>query len=580
MQTSILDADVNSPELQIQYGYLGNPRIKRAGVQMRFTQEQVLEYARCANDPIYFINKYYYTSTIDEGVKLIKLRPYQEQLVRMIHENRYVLSCMGRQLGKSTTVKAYILWYSLFNADKTSAILANKQAVAHEQLLGIQMAIQKLPFFIQQGCIALNAGSIVFENGSRIFASPTSSTSISGFTISLLWIDEFAKIPRCEQFYTSTYPTISSGQTSKVVITSSPYGLNLFYKLWTEAVRGENGFKTLKVDWTHGPNRGEKWKKETIANTSETQFRQEHELVFLGSTRILVDPNAIERASFMTPIKESDNLKIYELPIKQAEYMLVSDVGEGVELDYSTCQIIRISQTTEEINQKNSVSYPIVASYRNNKIAPIEFASPIFELANRYNKAWVLIELNQGGAETANTLKNDLEYENIVMGDTRIGMGRGGQQLGRGKNPGIKTTKQVKRVGCSTFRDLFESGKLIINDYETLGELSTFSEKKGSFQAEVGHHDDMILPLIIFAYATTTSWFKDLFNLDVRKLLYEQKEKQNHEALNLIAGFRDDGEIISLSPHNAPIQLQPLDLLNPVQESDNTDMSWMFQKRR
>ena len=260
--------------------------------------------------------------------------------------------------------------------------------------------------------------------------------------------------------------------------------------------------------------------------------------------------------------------------------MLISDVGYGLQLDYSTFQIVRISQTMDEINQKSPLSYPVVATYRSNTIAPIEFASPIFELATKYNKAWVAIELNSGGEECANTLKNEFEYENIVMGDTRIGMGRGGQQLGKGRNPGVKTTKQVKRIGCNTFRELFETGRLIINDFETIQELSTFSEKKGSFAAEAGQHDDLIMPLIIFAWITTTQWFKDISNSDIRKILYEQKEKQNHEALNLIAGFRDDGEIISLSPHNAPIQLQPLDLLNPVQESDNTDMSWMFQKRR
>ena len=220
-------------------GYLGNANLKAAGIELEFTKEQVSEYVKCAKNPDYFIREYVKVVSLDKGLVPFDLYSYQEDLVNTIHGNRFIIAKLPRQSGKSTTIVSYILHYVLFNQNMNVAILANKQATAREILSRLKMAYEYLPLWLQQGIIEWNKGSIELENGSKIIASSTSASAIRGGSFNLIFLDEFAHVPNniAEEFFSSVYPTITSGQTTKVLMVSTPNGLNLFYYFWKNANR-------------------------------------------------------------------------------------------------------------------------------------------------------------------------------------------------------------------------------------------------------------------------------------------------------------------------------------------------------
>ena len=514
--------------------YLGNPLLKKANVQVEWTQEQILEYKKCMDDPLYFCKTYIKIVSLDEGLVPFDVYPFQKEMLGTIHNNRFTICKLPRQSGKTTTIISYILHYVLFNEQMRVAILANKAATARDILSRLQLAYENLPKWMQQGVMSWNKGSLDLENGSRIVASSTSSSAVRGGSYNMIFLDEFAFVPHnvAEDFFSSVYPTISSGKSTKVVIVSTPNGMNLFYKLWSDAESGKNTYQPIEVHWSEIPGRDEKWKVETIANTSQEQFNREFECEFLGSINTLIHPTKIKSMVFDDPIQRNAGLELYKKPEKEGLYTIVCDVARGTEQDYSAFLVFDVSQ----------LPYRIVAKYRNNQIKPLLFPNVIHDVAKAYNNAYVMIEVNDIGEQVATAMQYDLEYDNLIMASMR---GRAGQILGSGFSGGkvqlgVRTTKAVKMLGCSNLKQLIETDKLIVNDYDLITEFSTFVKHGQSYQAEDGHTDDLAMCCVLFGWMTNQTYFKELTNVDIRERMFLEQQDQLEQDMAPF-GFVDDG---------------------------------------
>ena len=513
--------------------YLGNPNLKNVGQKINWTEDNLTEYMLCKDDSEHFIRNFVKIIHVDRGLVSFEMYDYQKDMVHTFNDNRFVICKMPRQTGKSTTIIAFLLHYVLFNENVNVAILANKGAVARELLSRLQLAYEHLPKWLQQGVVIWNKGNIELENGSKILASATSGSAVRGSSFNIIFLDEFAHVPSniAEQFFTSVYPTISSGESTKVLIVSTPLGMNMFYKMWADAQEKRNNYVPVEVHWSQVPGRDEKWKQETIKNTSEVQFTQEFECEFIGSTHTLINAAKLRMMVFKTPIFSKNGLDVYEEPIENALYCMVIDTAQGKDQDYSAISIFDISQ----------IPYRQVAKYRSNKISPMLYPDIIFHIGKKYNMSWILLEVNDVGSQVAETLHYDLEYENIIVSSMK---GRAGQQIGGGfaKNIqlGIRTSKQLKRIGCSALKEMIESDKLIISDFDTISELTTFAVKNNSYEAEEGSNDDLAMTLVIFSWLVQQRYFKDLTDLDIRKKLADEQMKALEEDL-LPFGIIDDG---------------------------------------
>ena len=514
--------------------YLGNPNLKRSNVNIEFTEENVAEYIKCAKDPVYFIRNYVQIVNVDRGLIPFNMYDFQQDMVEKFDTNRFVICKLPRQSGKSTTVTAYMLWLVLFNDNQNIAILANKGALARDLLGKIQLAYEHLPKWLQQGIQVWNKGNIELENGSKIVAAATSSSAIRGGSYNLIFLDEFAFVGNnmADEFFSSVYPTISSGTTSKVFIVSTPNGMNHFYKMWTDSEEQRNNYIPIEVNWNEVPGRDSKWRAETIQNTSEEQFRQEFECQFLGSTNTLINPVKLRNLSFHDPIEVWNDVEIYHKQEIGREYVISVDTSRGLGLDYSAFIVFDISE----------VPYKVVAKYRNKEISPLLYPSVVYTIGMRYNEAFVMVELNDIGQQVADILHSDLEYENLFITSVR---GRGGQRIGGGftKNIqlGVKTSKTVKSIGCSNLKDLIENDKLIVEDYDTIVELSSFISRKNSYEAEDGTHDDLVMCCVLFAWLVRQEYFKDLTDTDIRTKIYGEKMKMLEDE-SLAFMVMDDGQ--------------------------------------
>jgi hypothetical protein len=514
---------MNDQRLQGQapISYLGNANIKRDGVEQEWTQEQINEYARCLKDPKYFARNYIKIVSLDDGLVDFDLYPYQERMFDHFNGNRFSIVLACRQSGKSVTSVVYLLWYAIFHPEKTIAILANKGATAKEMLARVTLALENLPFFLQPGCKALNKTSIEFSNNSRIVAASTSSSSIRGMSVNLLFLDEFAFVQNDADFYTSTYPVISSGRDTKIVITSTANGIgNVFHKLWEGAVQGTNNFVPFRIDWWDVPGRDEKWKQETIANTSEIQFKQEYGNDFLGSGNTLISGDKLLKLKAEEPIYEQDGVKVYERPNSDSHYMMFVDVAKGRGQDYSTFNIIDVS--TKPFRQ--------VAVFRDNMISPLLFPDVIYKYARTYNDAYILIESNDSGQVVCNGLYYELEYENVYV-----------ESAIKSNAIGVTMTRKIKRIGTSTMKDLIEQDQLTVRDTNTILELSTFVARGSSYEASNGNHDDLVMNLVLFGWFTTTPLFVDYTDVDVKRLMYEEQMKLIEDDM-VPFGVIDDGQ--------------------------------------
>ena len=513
--------------------YNGNSLLKPIGFEMQYTSEQVREILKCKEDPIYFIENYCYIVSLDKGLILFKLYDCQREKVEVIMNNRKVILMEGRQQGKTITSAACILHYTIFNSNKTVAILANKSTAAREVLSRYQIMYENLPLWMQQGIKTWNKGDVELENGSKVFTSATSTSGIRGKSVNWLYIDEAAIIPNnvAEEFFTSTYPTIMAGETTKVLLTSTPLGYNHFWKYWNDAQEGRNGFVALQIPYWKIPGRDEKWAEEQKSVLGELKFNQEVLCTFLGSSNTLISPDTIARMSPIPFMHEKDGLDILEYPVPGHIYFTTVDTSRGIGGDYSAFTVI---DTTE-------YPYKIVAKYRNNKISPLLYPTVIHKVSKEYNSAYVLVEINDIGQQVADIIHNDLEYENMIWVGSDARYGQVLSSSGRSSILGVRTTKQVKRIGCATLKSLVEENKLLVFDRDIISEFSTFIEHNGVFQADEGYNDDLTMKLVLFAWATNDPMFKDLMNANNRQALYSSQMKNIEDELTPF-GFIDNGQ--------------------------------------
>jgi hypothetical protein len=526
--------------------FSGNPNLKKIGINISFTEEQILEYQKCSKDPVYFIDNYCYIITLDHGIQPFKLYDCQKEKIKVIHENRKVILMEGRQQGKTQSSVAYILWYTLFQEAKNVAILANKETAAREAMSRYQMMYENLPIWMQQGVKVWNKGDIELENGSKVFTSATTASGIRGKSVNMLYIDEAAIIPNniAEAFFTSVYPVISAGTTTKILITSTPLGYNHFWKFWNDAENKRNDFIPLQIPYWRIPGRDEKWADEQKRLLGELKYNQEVLCTFLGSALTLIRGDIIGQLSYDDPILSESGLDIYQYPIKgerNAEniitskphvYVIVADTAKGVGGDYSAFTIIDVTE----------VPYKMVAKYRNNSIPPMLYPSVIHKLAKQYNEAYILTEVNSS-EQVAHILYSEYEYENIlfVHRDTK-GQRITGGFAGAGKTQlGVNTDKRVKRIGCFNFKSLIEEKKLLIPDADVISEISTFIEVRGSYAADEGYHDDLVMCLVLFSWLVTNPYFKEITDVNLREAIYQKKIQQIEEEM-LPLGFINDGQ--------------------------------------
>ena len=514
--------------------YLGNPNLKRANIAQNFTDEQVEEFIKCSQDPVYFITHYIKIISLDKGLVPFDLYDFQEDMVERFHAHRFNIAKLPRQSGKSTVVTAYLLWYTLFNDNVNVAILANKAATAREMLQRLQLSYENLPNWMQQGVVNWNRGSLELENGSKIMAASTSASAVRGMSFNIIFLDEFAFIPThiADEFFSSVYPTISSGKSTKVIIISTPKGMNMFYKLWHDAEKGKNEYTTTEVHWSQVPGRDAAWKEQTIKNTSEEQFNQEFECEFLGSVNTLITSSKLKILPYDDPLTSSAGLDIFEEPIEGHDYVCTVDVARGITKDYSAFTII---DTTD-------IPYKLVAKYRNNKIKPLLFPNIIHQVCTQYNHAYTLIEVNDIGGQVADIMQFDLEYDNLLMCSMR---GRAGQVVGQGFSGskvqlGVKMSTTVKKTGCANMKQLIEDDKLVFTDFDIITELTTFIQKGQAWEAEEGCNDDLAMCLVIFSWLATSDYLRELHDSDVRARMY-QEQKDAIEADMAPFGFVSDG---------------------------------------
>ena len=502
-----------------EFGYLGNPQVKRDGVETQFSKEEVLEYAKCMNNPAYFARTYVKVISLDTGLVPFDLYPYQEEMFHHFNDNRFSIVLACRQSGKSISSVVYLLWYACFHPEKNIAILANKGATAREMLSRVTLALENLPFFLQPGCKALNKGSIEFSNNSKIMAAATSGSSIRGLSINLLFLDEFAFVENDSQFYTSTYPVVSSGKDTKVIITSTANGIgNVYHKIWEGASQSTNEYKPFRVDWWDVPGRDDEWKRQTISNTSALQFEQEFGNTFHGRGNTLIDANHLLAQQSVEPIEYKENIWVYDSPKENHDYIMTVDVAKGRGQDYSTFNVIDVSERP----------FQQVCCFRDNNISPLLLPDLIYKYGNYYNEAYVIVESNDQGGVVCNGLYYDLEYENMFV-ESSI----------KANALGATMTKRVKRIGCSTIKDLIEQRKLIIKDANTIVEMSTFVSRGTSYQATGSNHDDLMMNLVMFAWFVTTDIFEGISDINMKDMLYKERLKAIQDDM-LPFGFTPD----------------------------------------
>jgi hypothetical protein len=513
---------------------MGNPNLKKVGTEIQFTQEQVREYLKCKDDPVYFARNYIKIISLDEGIVPFKMWDFQEELIESFHENRFNIAKLPRQTGKSTTCVSYLLHYILFNDNVNVGILANKLSTARDLLGRLQLAYEQLPMWLQQGIVVYNKGSMELENGSKILAASTSASAVRGMSFNIIFLDEFAFIPNhiAEQFFSSVYPTITSGTSTKVIIISTPNGMNHFYKLWVDAQKGRNGYAWTEVHWSKVPGRDAKWKETTIANTSERQFTQEFECEFLGSVDTLITAAKLRTLTYDDPLTTNGSLDVYENPIPNHDYIICVDVSRGLAQDYSAFVVIDITHAP----------WRLVAKYRDKDVRPMILPNIIYNVATNYNNAYVLTEVNDIGEAVAGSLYYDVEYENVLMCAMK---GRAGQQVGQGFSGnkvqmGVKMSATVKAQGCSNLKTLIEDDKLLVKDYNIVSELTTFIQNKKSFEADEGYNDDLVMCLVIFSWLAQQQYFKEMTDQDIRRRIYEERKNEIEQDMAPF-GFIDDG---------------------------------------
>ena len=512
--------------------YLGNPNLKKANTAIEFTEEQIQEYIKCKNDPVYFIENYVKIITLDSGLQPFKLYDCQKKKVDCIMNNRRVVLMEGRQQGKTVTSAACILHYTIFEEDKTVAIMANKSAAAREVLNRYQIMYENLPIWMQQGVKTWNKGDVELENNSKVLTAATTAAAIRGKSVNWLYIDEAAIIPNnvADEFFTSVYPTISAGETTKILLTSTPLGYNHFWKFWNESLEGVNGFENMFIPYYEIPGRDDKWLEEQKQLLGDVKFNQEVMCEFLGSTNTLINAQTIQRLSTKDPEFTNNGLDIYESPQENHYYAITVDTSRGIGGDYSAFVVVDITE----------MPYKVVAKYRDNKIAPMLYPDIIGKVGKDYNNAFILVEVNDIGQQVVEILHQEIEYENILSTVNEQQKQYVSPGFGKSTKHGVTTSKQVKRQGCFAFKSLLEEQKMLVFDEHIIHEISTFTEKGNTYQADEGYHDDLVMCLVLFGWLSSQQFFKDMTDINTREGLY--KQQMGDIETNLTPFIRLDGQ--------------------------------------
>jgi hypothetical protein len=491
--------------------FAGNKNLRAAGSIHNYTHEELLELAKCKNNPIYFINNYCKVAKGGVGLVNLKLFDYQYPMLESFIEHDKSIVVAPRQCGKSTTFAAYALWCILFKQSYTVAILANKLSVAKEILDRVQNMFLNVPRFLQQGVLSFSKTSMELENKSKIFVSTTSASGIRGFAIDLVFLDEFAHIQDhiANDFFTSTYPTISA-TGGKLIIVSTPKGMNHFHKMWKEAISARSGFNPVFVNYRDIPLYNKKWAEATKKDIGAVRFAQEYECDFLGSVNTLISPTTIQNMTHDNPITTDNNgISIYEEPIAGQSYLITCDTSEGVGGDNTAFLVFDVTD------------YPItvVAKFASNIISPFLLPRVLYEVGAKYNYASILVESNNLGKQVVNDLYMELEYPNLI-----------GESF-HSPTYGVRTTKSTKAIGCATFKDLCETQRLLVIDHDIIEEISNFVKHKTSYAASEGHKDDLVMCCVLMSWFASTEQWDTIRNSTFRKEIYEARQKQMEEML-------------------------------------------------
>lgn len=480
----------------------GNSAIRKPGCDIEYTEDMIRSIVKIKKDPLEFF-RHLKIITLDNGVTDFNPYEYQVRLIKNIHTNRFTVALMPRQSGKSQVLAAYALFYALTNRHKRVAVLANKMATAREVFGRIQDLYEMLPEWLQIGVVEWNKTSFKLENGSSVFCAPTTLSSIRGKTINLLILDEFAFVRHAEEFFTSSYPVISSGSETKIVIISTPNGRNLFKQIYEGAVNKTNKFTPFMARWDEHPARRDKFKEETIANIGQEAWDQEYSLNFIGSGGTLISGQTLEVLGWSKPIAiDNQFTRIYKKPEADHMYIVAADVAEGVGLDSSTAIVIDLTRFL------SNRLIEVVAVYENNRIPPEEFASVLASIGNRYNEAFIVNENNSIGRSVGIDLLNTEEYENTIRSKSDKGAFK---LFGKGSIPGIRTSSTIKRLGCSALKRFIERDILVVNDKNIIDQLNVFSKSDdGKYAAQPGYHDDLITPLWLTCFLLVNAQFNSV----------------------------------------------------------------------
>jgi len=470
--------------------------IVRPGREIQFTPDMVKELSRCANDIVYFCEKYVTIIHPIKGEMIIKLYPFQKEMIKAMAENRFSIFCCGRQLGKSTCACIYLLWYALFNPTKTVAILANKQSTAASLIGDIKKAYAMLPAWMKPGVIKYDQLEIGFENDSRIFARATSADALRGESVSLMLADEFAFVPQeiAEDFWVSNFPTLSTG--GSVVVVSTPNGTaGKFYQLWTNAVTNKDSkWKHMKVSWESHPDRDAAWKEAQLQALGKIKFAQEHSVSFTGSAYTLIDGDTLSKLKSLDPVfYPEEGYYMWVKPVQNKIYMVTCDVAKGSNNDFHVASVWDVTQwhVNGRIEQ--------VAIYRRNDVSIFDFKDKIKQICLQYNHAMAVIENNNLGSVVVQNLYFEDGYDNVWY------------DVDKG-DYGINANAKTKPLALSYFKEDVESGKMLIRSQDMLSELSYFEEvRTGIFQARQGRgfFDDTVVSGYWTSFALRSRFWED-----------------------------------------------------------------------
>ena len=518
--TKKIDEQIDRIELGLPADYSpffeGKINTKAPNLVFEYRKEELEELAKCAADVTYFGNKYCFSMT-DEGIRKITLRTYQEDMLSAFQDNRFVVMLASRQIGKTVTSSIFIAWYLCFHSDRNIMVVANKLATTSEIVDKIKTVLNNLPFYMKPGITAGGVTGMRFDNGCRLFSQATTKTAAIGFTIHLLFADEFAHIHSnfLLPFYRSIYPTLSSSQISRIIICSTPNGMNLFYDIYQGAVEQRNNYFPIRVDWWQVPGRDEEWRKREVANLgSEELFNQEYGNQFLASSRLLFDSHTLmlmKRTSQEFICKETDpfldypdlNNNLKWLPSfdpgdtqnNESSFVLAVDVGDGVGRDFSVINIFQlipqsivgVRKTRDFIDETSFFRLNQIGLFRSNVNSVEEMSKVleilVFDLFN-FDKCKIVLEINFKGNIVFEKLSKNREFYPEIFLYTKQSIANDSLKLG------VKIQKDNRETYCRELRTLVRDKKIVLNEVKTFAELSSFGiNSVGRYESQLAHDD-------------------------------------------------------------------------------------------